>query len=100
MKNFTNEEFVDYIKKLEFNELEDCAAFAIEYYNFYLNTPETNKEEKDNAWTKYVIIISKFGMMFASFTAAVIEFRKKLNAEIAAEKAENSSGRALENGTK
>ena len=96
MKNVTNEEFVNYIKNLEFNELEDCAAFAIEYYNFYLNIPETNKEEKHNAWAKYVIIMSKFGMMFASFTAAVIEFRKKLNDEIAAEEAEDPSRAALE----
>lgn len=99
MKSYTQEEFVEYVKNLEFDELEDCAAFVTQYYNYYKDVPETDKEEKDLAWAKYMILMSKYGMMFVSFTTMVISFRKKLNDEIAAEEDEDPSGAALENRT-
>jgi hypothetical protein len=43
--------------------------------------------------------MSKYGMMFVSFTIMVIDFRKRLNEEIDAENAEDPSGAALENRT-
>jgi hypothetical protein len=82
MKSYTQEEFVEYVKKLEFDELEDCAAFVTEYYNYYKNLPESDGAEKDAAFGKFVILMSKYGMMFVSFTTSVIEFRKQLNDEI------------------
>jgi hypothetical protein len=89
MKSFTKEEFVEYVKTLKFDDLEDCAIFVTQYFDYYSNIPEENKQEKDEAWSKYMILMSKFGMMFVSFTTAVIDFRKKLNEEIKAEEDRN-----------
>lgn len=97
MIGHTQEEFLQYVKNLEFNELEDVASFVTEYYEYYRNIPEEKKEEKDEAWQKYMILMAKFGMMFVSFTATVIEYRKQLNEELAAE--ENNSPGSLEVGT-
>jgi hypothetical protein len=99
MKSYTKEEFIEYVKKLEFDELENCAKFVSDYYEYYKSLPDDPKEDKDAAWEKYMILMSKFGMMFVSFTIMVIGFRKKLNDEIAAEEAEDPSGAALENRT-
>jgi len=97
MKSYTSEEFVEYVKKLNFDKLEDCAAFITEYYEYYVAIPEENKQDKGDAWTKYIILMSKFGMMFVSFTTAVIDFRKQLNEEIRLEE-ENGSAGSLEGG--
>jgi len=94
MKDYTREEFIEYVKKLEFQELEDCATFITEYYNYYKNLPEESKEEKDAAWEKYMVLMSKFGMMFVMFTTSVIDLRKMLNNEI--EQEESGSPRPLE----
>jgi hypothetical protein len=94
MKDYTREEFIEYVKKLEFQELEDCASFITEYYNYYKNLPEESKEEKDTAWEKYMVLMSKFGMMFVMFTTSVIDLRKMLNDEI--EQEESGSPRPLE----
>lgn len=94
MIGHTQEEFLQYVKNLEFNELEDVASFVTEYYEYYRNLPEEKKEEKDEAWQKYMILMAKFGMMFVSFTATVIEYRKQLNDEI--EKEANSDSGRLE----
>jgi len=90
MKGYNKEEFFEYVKTLEFDELEDCAAFIQYYYDYYRKLPEEPKEEKDLAWHKYLILMSKFGITFVSFTASVIEFRKKLQNEIDQEKNGNT----------
>lgn len=100
MKSYTKEEFVKYVETLQFDELEDAAAFVTEYYEYYKSLPNEPKEEKDASFEKYMILMAKFGMLFVSFTLMVIGFRKKLNDEIAAEEAQDPSGAALENGTK
>jgi len=99
MKSFTKEEFIKYVETLQFDELEDCAKFVTEYYDYYKSLPDEPKENKDAAWEKYMILMSKYGMMFVSFTIMVIDFRKRLNEEIDAENAEDPSGAALENRT-
>lgn len=100
MKSFTKEEFVKYVETLQFEELEDAANFVNEYYEYYRSLSGNNKEEKDSAWEKYMILQAKFGMLFVSFTKMVIEFRKNLNDEIAkSETFENPSATALENRT-
>lgn len=76
---------------LEFDELGDAAAFVTEYFEYYKSVPDSNKEEKDAAWEKYMILMAKFGSMFVSFTSIVIEYRKKLNEELQSE--EENSGR-------
>lgn len=101
MKGYTREEFVNYVKNLEFDELDDAANFVTEYFSYFESIPKENKEEKDAAWEKWVILMSKFGMMFVTFTSEVIAFRKRLNDELkATEESENPSGAALESGTK
>lgn len=94
MISYTREEFVEYVKTLEFHELEDVAAFITQYYEYYINIPEEKKEEKYEAWQKYMTLQAKFGMMFVSFTAAVIDYRKKLHEEI--EKETDSGSGQLE----
>lgn len=100
MKSYTKEEFVDYVKTLEFDELEDAANFVTEYYDYYKSLPNEPSVEKDAAFEKYMILMAKFGMLFVSFSLMVIGFRKKLDEQIAAENAEDPSGAALENGAK
>lgn len=100
MKSYTKEEFVDYVKTLEFDELEDAANFVTEYYDYYKSLPNESSVEKDAAFEKYMILMAKFGMLFVSFSLMVIGFRKKLDEQIAAENAEDPSGAALENGAK
>ena len=100
MRSYTKEEFVKYVETLQFEELEDAANFVNEYYEYYRSLSGNNKEEKDAAWEKYMILQAKFGMLFVSFTIMVIDFRKKMNDEIAAEEAQDPSGAALESGTK
>jgi hypothetical protein len=96
MKSYSQEEFVEYVKKLEFDELEDCAAFVTQYYNYYRDVPESDKEEKDAAWGKYMTLMAKYGMMFVAFAASVVEFRKMLQNEISEE--ESRSTGSLESG--
>lgn len=88
MKGHTLEEFRDYMKSLKFEELEDMAVLIKEYFDYYKNVPDTDVEEKEAALGKYAMLISEYGMYFVSFSLSVIEMRKKLQAEIAAEEAE------------
>lgn len=87
MKNYTLEEFRDYLQTLKFDDLEDLAVFIKEYFDYYKNVPDSNVEEKELALGKYAILISEYGMMFVSFALSVIEMRKKLQQEIADEEA-------------
>lgn len=85
MKGYTLEEFRDYMKGLKFEELEDMAMFIKEYFDHYKSVPDTNVEEKELALGKYAMLIAEYGMYFVSFSLSVIEMRKKLQEEIAAE---------------
>ncbi len=98
MKSFTREEFVEYVKTLEFEELEDIGAFIQEYFQFYEAVPVENKEEKDEAWAKVMILLARYGITFVTFGMAVIDFRKHLNEEIRLEE-ENRGPGTLESGT-
>lgn len=95
MKSYTTEEFVEYVKTLQFNELEDMASFVKDYYEHFESIPRENEQEKNAAWEKFVVLITRFGMSFVSFTLAVIDFRKKVDEEIR-EQEVGSSG-SLEN---
>lgn len=86
MKSFTQDEFISYVKNLNFEELEDVASFVQEYYNHFRSIPESNKKEKDDAWEKCMILQAKFGEMFVAFTLSVISLRKLLNEELESEK--------------
>lgn len=77
-KNYTRDEFVDYVKSLKFHELEDAANFIDEYYRYFESIPEEKTEEKQLAWEKYVILLSKYGHWFVSFSLIVMDMRKKM----------------------
>lgn len=93
MKSYTKDEFVNYVKSLEFEELGDCAAFITQYYEYYVNTPQEPIEEKDLAFEKYLILLAKFGMQFVYFTSMVIDMREKINEEL--EREENGGEGSL-----
>lgn len=82
MKSYSREEFIEYVKGLKFDELEDIATFVQSYFNYYESVPADQKEEKDAAWEKYVILAAKYCISFTEFTLAVIDYRKKLNEEL------------------
>lgn len=77
-KNYTREEFVEYVKNLEFYELEDVANYIREYFEHYESIPLENKEEKNLAWEKYIILLAKYGHWLVSFALMVIDMRKEL----------------------
>ena len=97
MKSYTKEEFIEYVKGLKFEELEDIGNFIKEYYEYYDEIPKENKEAKDDAWEKYAILMTMYGMTFISFALSVIGLRKVLEDEIEQEK--NRSAGSLATGT-
>lgn len=74
-KNYNREEFVEYVKNLELTELEDIAAFVNEYFNHYNSISNDDAEQKQLAWEKYVILLSRYGQLFVSFALMVMELR-------------------------
>lgn len=90
MKSFTREEFLEYVKGLNFEELEDVSNFVQEYLDHFQSIPEENVKEKDDAWEKYMMLMARFGSMFLAFTISVINFRKILNDEMSQEENRNS----------
>jgi hypothetical protein len=87
-KNYTREEFVEYVKNLELQELEDIASFITEYFNHYNSIPNEDAEQKQLAWEKYVILLSRYGQLFISFATMVMELRD--NAEKAIKDGQDS----------
>lgn len=85
MKGHTLEEFRDYLKTVNFDDLEGLALFIKEYFDYYKSVPDSNVQEKEDALAKYAILISEYGMMFVSFAISVIDMRKKLQEEIGEE---------------
>lgn len=77
-KNYTRDEFVDYVKNLRFTEIEDVAKFVEEYFNYYDSIPVENTAEKTLAWEKYVILLSKYGHWFVTFTLMILELKDKM----------------------
>ena len=77
-KSLSREEFIDYVKGLEFQELEDAAAFVNEYFEYYQSLTTEAEEEKQLAWEKYIILCSKYGHWFMKFTLNIIEMRKEI----------------------
>lgn len=87
-KNYTREEFVEYVKNLELTELEDIAAFVNEYFDHYNSISAEDKDQKQLAWEKYVILLSRYGQLFISFAMMVMELRN--NAEKAIKDGQDS----------
>ena len=87
-KNYSREEFVDYVKNLELKELEDIAAFVNEYFNHYNSISPEDEVQKQLAWEKYVILLSRYGQLFVSFAMMVMELRD--NTEKAIQNGQNS----------
>lgn len=81
-KTYNREEFITYVKDLNFVELEDAASFVNEYYNHYISLSNEDNDEKQLAWEKYVILLSKFGHLFLSFSLMVLEIQKTLDTNL------------------
>lgn len=81
-KNYTREEFVEYVKDLKFQELEDVANFINEYFEHYESIPADKTEEKQLAWEKYIILLSKYGQWFISFALMVMQLRSDMEKSI------------------
>lgn len=79
MKGYTVEEFSKYVESLQFEELEDVGNFILEYYQSYKNVPEEPGEEKDLAFQKYLVLLSRFGLLFINFSMSVIYLRKVID---------------------
>lgn len=69
--SFTNEEFVEYIKGLEFLELEDIAEFVYQYWKETVKDPENR-----DALFKYNACVAVYGHLFLVYTREVIKMRK------------------------
>jgi arabinogalactan endo-1,4-beta-galactosidase len=61
-----NDDFVEYVKTLKFQQLDDLVEFSDSYYNFYKNLLEKNGDPEAiaNAAHKYSIIMTAFGKYF------------------------------------
>ena len=81
-KTYNRDDFVAYVKDLNFVDLADAAAFVNEYYNHYNSVPIEDNAEKQLAWEKYVILLSKFGHWFMSFSLMVLELQKNLEVNL------------------
>jgi hypothetical protein len=76
-QSYTREEFVEYVKELEIDDLEQMVDLVLEYFDYYKKLPEES-ENKQLAWEKYVILISKYGVIFAEYSKMVLKFKKNL----------------------
>lgn len=88
-KTYNREDFLAYVKDLNFVDLQDAASFVHEYYNHYISLPNDDNEGKQLAWEKYVILLSKFGHMFVKFSMMVLELQKNLEANLETENKTN-----------
>ena len=77
-KSYNREDFFSYVKGLDFVDLGDAASFVDEYYKHYISLPYENTEEKQLAWEKYLILLSKYGHWFIGFSLSVLELQKNL----------------------
>lgn len=88
-KTYNREEFLAYVKDLNFVDLQDAASFVHEYYNHYISLPNDDSEEKQLAWEKYLILLSKFGHWFMKFSMMVLELQKNLEVNLETENKTN-----------
>jgi hypothetical protein len=77
-KTYNREDFLAYVKELNFVDLEDAASFVNEYYKHYISLSNEDNDEKQLAWEKYMILLSKFGHWFVNFSLMVFEMQKNL----------------------
>ena len=71
-------EFVEYVKDLNIEDLEVMVELVLSYFDDYNDLPEDKEDERQLAWEKYVILISKYGITFAEYTKMMIDLRKQL----------------------
>lgn len=90
MKSYTRDEFIEYVKNLKLDSIEDMADFVLEYYDYYDKIPES--DEKKEAWEKYMILMAKYGMIFVSFSQMVLQMKNKMNEEYGFEEEKLKNG--------
>ena len=64
--SFTNQEFQQYISKLEFVDLEGMIGFIRAYVDDLIKTDSNNPEYKDK-YIKYCFIMAEFGPVLLKF---------------------------------
>lgn len=69
-------EFRDYVANLEIKDLDIACELIMSHYKHFLNVPDEDEEAKYLAWSKYSMLIVKFGMMFVYFTDGVLAMRE------------------------
>jgi hypothetical protein len=72
MSSFTQEEFVEYIKGLDFFELDDLVEFVFEYWKAYVENPDDYESTY-----RYNACMAIYGHLFLFYTRDVIKLRKK-----------------------
>lgn len=82
MRNATREEFFEYAKGLNLNDMERITALLVAYYDDYLAIPEEEKDHKDLAYYKYMCLFAKYGPQVLYFADSVIAFRKQLELDL------------------
>lgn len=88
-KTYNREDFLAYVNDLNFVDLQDATSFVHEYYNHYISLPNDDSEEKQLAWEKYLILLSKFGHWFMKFSMMVLELQKNLEVNLETENKPN-----------
>jgi hypothetical protein len=86
-QSYTRDEFLDYVKDLQIDDLEQMVDLVLEYFDYYEQLPE-DAENKQDAWEKFVILVTKYGVTFAEYTKMVLQLKKNL--EMVREQNENS----------
>lgn len=80
-QSYTREEFVEYVKELEIDNLEQMVDLVLEYFDYYEKLPE-EAENKELAWEKYCIVIAMYGINLADYAKKMINMRKTLEMPI------------------
>lgn len=83
MKGSTPEEFINYVRSLEFTEFEDMIYFIRQYLDAYMKTPDDDKDAIKDAYLRYSIVAVEFMPSLLVYTEDSLELRKQLYAKLA-----------------
>jgi hypothetical protein len=85
MKGSTPEDFLKYVRSLEFTEFEDMIYFVRQYLDAYMKTPDDDKEAIKDAYLRYSIVAVEFMPSLLIYTEEALELRKLLYAKLASQ---------------
>lgn len=76
MKGATTEEFLNYVRKLDFYELEDMCVFVRAYLEAYVGVKREDQEALKEAYMQYNIVAAEFMPVLLNYVEQIIELRK------------------------